>query len=251
MRFGAISDSARAARATPAGPIRLFDEDPELRTALLGLRGAAARTASELFARSWRLSRGPWAPAGNPPLQESDCGYLILDGLLLCRVRVGPRCSAELLGAGDLFRTDDCDTHGYATVASDASFRVLSPMRIVALERDLMARVESLPGIASHFERRLTERVRSLNVRLAIVQVPQLARRLHLVLWHLADRWGRRCSDGALIPFRVSHQVLAEYCSAQRTSVLVAIRELEKSGAVERNKEGLWLLRAQPPTEFT
>ena len=241
----------KGVRAVPAGPIRLFDEDPELRTALSELPAAAARGANELLVRSWGLSRGSWDPADNPPLQESDCGYLILDGLLLCRVRVGPRCSAELLGAGDVFRTDDADTHGYATVASEASFRVLSPTSIVVLERDLMARIENLPGIATRFERRLTERVRSLNVRLAIIQVPRLATRLHLLLWHLADRWGRRRPDGALIPFRLSHQVLAEYCSAQRTSVLAAIHELERSGALERNEEGFWLLHAKPPSEFT
>ena len=241
----------KGVRAVPAGPIRLFDEDPELRTALSELPAAAARAANELLVRSWSLSRGSWDPAGNLQLRESDRGYLILDGLLLCRVRVGPRCSAELVGAGDVFHTDDADTHGYATVASEASFRVLSPMCLVVLERDLMARIESLSGKASQLEHRLTERVRSLNVRLAVVQEPRLAIRLHLLLWHLADRWGRRRPDGVLIPFRLSHQVLAEYCSAQRTSVLAAIHELEKSGAVERNDEGFWLLHAMPPSEFT
>jgi CRP/FNR family cyclic AMP-dependent transcriptional regulator len=237
--------------AVPAGPVRIFDEDLELRIALSELPPAAARVASQLLVSSSRLNRGRWDPAGNPPVRESDCGYLILDGVLLSRVLVGPRCSAELLGPGDIFRTDDADTHGYATVASETRFRVLSPARIVVLERDLMAKIESLPGIASHFERRLTERARSLNVRLAIVQVPQLARRLHLLLWHLADRWGRRCPSGVVIPFRLSHEVLAECCSAQRTSVLAAIHELNEAGAVERNDEGFWLLHAGPPSQFT
>jgi len=238
-------------RAVPAGPARLFEEDLELRIVLSELPPAAARAASQLLVVSWRLSRGRWDPAGTPPVRDSDCGYLILDGILLSRVLVGPRCSAELLGAGDFFCTDNADTHGYATVASETRFRVLSPTRIVVLERDLMAKIEGLPGIASHFERRLTERAHSLSIRLAIVQVPQLTRRLHLLLWHLADRWGRRRPDGVLIPLPLSHEVLAECCSARRTSVLAAIHELEETGAVERNGDGHWLLHAEPPTQFT
>jgi CRP/FNR family cyclic AMP-dependent transcriptional regulator len=238
-------------RAVPAGPVRLFEEDLELRIALSELPAAAARAASQLLVGSWRLSRGRWDPVGNPPVGESDCGYLILDGIVLSCVLVGPRCSAELLGAGDIFRTDDVDTHGYATVASETRFRVLSPTRIVVLERELMAKIESLPGIASHFERRLTARAHSLSIRLAIVQVPQLTRRLHLLLWHLADRWGRRRPEGVLIPIPLSHEVLAECCSARRTSVLAAIHELEEAGAVERTDGGCWVLHAEPPTQFT
>jgi hypothetical protein len=54
-----------------------------------------------------------------------------------------------------------------------------------------------------------------------------------------------------VIPFRLSHEVLAECCSAQRTSVLAAIHELNEAGAVERNDEGFWLLHAGPPSQFT
>ena len=199
---------------------------------------------------SWRLTPGTWNPVDNPQLEDPQCTYLILGGFLLSQVRLGSRSSAELLGAGDLFTAEDADTHGYATVPSERTFRVIEPTRIVGLERRLLAHITSLPGMASHLQARLTQRVRSLNVRLAIVQVPQLATRLHLLLWHLADRWGRRCPEGALIPFRLSHGVLAECVSAQRTSVLAALHELEGSGVIERNEDGHWLLHAEPPDEF-
>jgi CRP/FNR family transcriptional regulator, cyclic AMP receptor protein len=240
----------RSVRARPAGRIQLFAEDPELGSVLSRLPQATARAAGDLRVNSWRLKRGSWNPVENPSLGDSDCVYLVLEGLLLSRVQLGSRCSAEPLGAGDLFRTDEADTHGYATVPSKRSFRVLEPARIVGLDSGLLARIDSLPGIAGHLQRRLIQRARSLNVRLAIVQVPQLATRLHLLLWHLADRWGRRCSDGAVIPFRLSHGVLAECVSAQRTSVLAAIHELQETGAIERNEDGHWLLHAEPPGEF-
>jgi CRP-like cAMP-binding protein len=197
------------------------------------------------------LKTGAWDPEANPPLEEPDSSYFVLDGLLLSRVSVGSRCSGELLAAGDIFRTDHPDTHGYATVASDRSFRVLAPAHIAVLAGGRISELHTLPGFASWFQQRLTEQARSLNLRLAINQVPQLATRLQLLLWHLADRLGRRCPNGALIPFFLSHEVLAECVSAQRTSVLAAMHELEQSGAVERNEEGLYLLHAEPPSEFT
>ena len=244
------SRGRRSVKAEPGGPVRIFDRDPEFRSALSGLPTDGARTARELLASSWQLKSGRWDPEDNPPLGEWDCGYFVLEGLLLSQIRVGSRCSAELLGAGDIFRADDPDTRGYATLASQGSFRVLAPARIAVLESGLVARIESVPGIASLFQRRLTQRARSLSVRLAIVQVPQLTRRLHLLLWHLADRFGRRHPEGTLIPFPLSHEVLAECVSARRTSVLAAIHELKREGAVEGNEDGHWLLHAEPPGEL-
>ena len=237
-------------RAMPAGRVRILQEDSELRAAYAELPPAAAHAARDLLASAWHLKRGRWDPRGNPPLDDSDCGYLLLDGLLLAVVEVQSRRSAELLGAGDLFRADDPDTHGYAALPSSRGFRVLAPARLVVLERALMARIDVLPGVASSLQRRLAERARSLNIRLAIIQVPQLSQRLQLLMWHLADRFGRICGDGALIPFRLSHGILAECASAQRTSVLAAVHELEQRGALERTEEGHWLLHGQPPADL-
>ena len=237
-------------RALPAGRVRIVEEDAELRAACAELPPAAAYAARDLLVSAWWLKHGRWDPRDNPPLGDSDCGYLLLDGLLLAVVEVESRRSAELLGAGDVFRADDPDTHGYAALASIRSFRVLAPARLVVLEGALMARIDVLPWVASSLQRRLAERARSLNIRLAIIQVPQLSQRLQLLMWHLADRFGRICGDGALIPFRLSHGILAECASAQRTSVLAALHELEERGALERTEEGHWLLHGEPPGDL-
>ena len=244
-------EQPRTARALPVGQVRLFDEDTGLRGLLPELSSSKTITAKQVLATVWRLSRGLWEPEENPPLEESVADLLVLDGFLLSRVKVGPRCSAELLGGGDLFRTDDLDTHGYATVPSERTWRILLPVRMVALEGELIAQIAAVPGAARELQHRWVERVRSLAVRLAIAQVPQLTARVHLVLWHLADRWGRRCRDGAVIPFRLTQQVVAECASAQRTSVAAALHELLERGIVERNGEGHWVLHAPPPGDFT
>ena len=240
----------RSVRAVPAGRVRLFAADPGLRAALGGLPPASARAAEGLVVGSWHLKPGTWDPVDNPQLEDPDCSYLVLEGLLLSHVRVGSRASAELLGPGDLFTADDADTHGYASVPSERSFRVLHPARVVALDTVLLARIHSVPGMVGHFQGRLTQRARSLNLRLAIVQIPQLATRLHLLLWHLADRWGHRSPKGTVIPFRLSHAVLADCVSAQRTSVVAALHELRDSGAVERTQTGHWVLHEDPPADF-
>jgi CRP-like cAMP-binding protein len=242
--------AAREVRTLPLGQVPLFEEDTGLRCLLTNLAPADVRTATQIRAPAWELCRGPWDPQLYPPLYESGADLLLLDGVVLSRVKVGPRCSAEVLGSGDLFRVEGLDTHGYATVPSERRFRVLLPARLALLEPELVARVAAVPGAASELQHRWAERVRSLALRLAIAQVPNLTTRVHLVLWNLADRWGRRCSDGAVIPFRLTQQVIAECASAQRPSVSVALRELHESGVIERNGEGHWVLHTAPPREF-
>jgi CRP/FNR family transcriptional regulator, cyclic AMP receptor protein len=240
----------RSVRARPLGHVRLFDEDAGLRGLLAELPPADVRAAKLVRTPAWGLSRGSWDPEQNPSLDGSGADFLLLDGVLLSRVKVGPRYSTELLGTGDLFRAERLDTHGYATVPSERAWRVVLPVRMAVLEPELVLRIAAVPGAASELQHRWAERVRSLALRLAIAQVPNLTTRVHLVLWHIADRWGRRCRDRAVIPFQLTQQVLAECASAQRSSVAVALHKLRERGIVERNEEGHWTLHAAPPTEF-
>jgi CRP/FNR family cyclic AMP-dependent transcriptional regulator len=239
------------ARSFSVGEVGLFDEDAGLRGVLRDLSPAEAESARRIHAPAWELSRGRWDPTRTPPFESLEDDLLLLDGLLLARLGIDHRHSAEVLGAGDPFRVQDPDTRGYATVASEREFRVLLPARLVALDRNLVSELAAVPGATCELQRRWAERVRSLAVRLAIAQVPNLSERVYLVLWHLADRWGRRCADGAVIPFRVTQQVLAESACAQRSSVAAALRELRERGSVEQNGDGHWVLHTPPPGDFT
>lgn len=236
--------------AVPVGQVQLFAEDGGLRGLLGNLPPRHALSARSVLGASWLLRRGPWSPEGNPPLNASVANLLVLDGLLLTRVKVGSRWSAEFLGPGDLFRPDQPDTSGYDTVPSERSWRVLAPSRIVVLERELMLRIDSIPGAAGRLQARWAARARSLAVRLAIAQIPRLTTRIHVVLWHLADRWGRIGADGVVIPFRVTQQTLAECVCAQRSSVAASLHELSEDGRLARNEAGHWVLRSGPPPEF-
>jgi hypothetical protein len=66
--------------------------------------------------------------------------------------------------------------------------------------------------------------------------------RLLLLLREIAERWGRVVADGVWIPFRLSHDLLADLACAQRPSVSVAVRELAERGLAVRRDDGGWLL---------
>jgi hypothetical protein len=93
----------RAPAATPASRTgtRLLDADP----------GLAARLTPEVRERLSGALRvgvavveaGPWSPDDHPGDAQA-LGLLVLDGLLVRDMSIHDRCSAELLGPGDLLR---------------------------------------------------------------------------------------------------------------------------------------------------
>ena len=90
---------------------------------------------------------------------------------------------------------------------------------------------------------------RSLAVNMAIVHHPRVETRVHMLLWHFADRWGTVRRDGVLLPLTLTHALLADLVAAQRPTVSAAIGVLAREGRVER-VEGGWLLYGSPPGEL-
>jgi CRP-like cAMP-binding protein len=84
---------------------------------------------------------------------------------------------------------------------------------------------------------------------MAIVHQPRTHLRLHMLLWHLAGRWGRVTTDGIVIGLRLTHTLLADLVAARRPTVTVALAELERSELVRRVDGGLLLL-GEPPGEL-
>jgi CRP-like cAMP-binding protein len=81
---------------------------------------------------------------------------------------------------------------------------------------------------------------------MAIVQQPRVETRLHMLLWHLADRSGTVSADGVTLPLRLTQGVLAALVAARRPTVSAALRALERDGKLTRTPQG-WLLRGSPP----
>jgi DNA-binding IclR family transcriptional regulator len=74
---------------------------------------------------------------------------------------------------------------------------------------------------------------------------------LLVLLWHLADRFGKVTPEGTHVPLPLSHSDLAELVGAARPSVSVALKQLAEDGLVWRHSsDGSWMLSREPPGEL-
>jgi hypothetical protein len=71
--------------------------------------------------------------------------------------------------------------------------------------------------------RRHVRRVRSLAFQRAIAQLPRVDDRMLVLLWALAERWGRVSPDGVRVPVGLPHRMLATLVGARRPSVTTAL----------------------------
>lgn len=222
--------------------IRVLEHDRGLVKGLA--RSQVEEAASSCIAPAFVLRNGRW----RPPISALDdvLGLLVLDGLVCRHIVLGSRHSVELLGPGELLRP--WTTTGEQTVPSQSTWTVIESGAVALLDRDFHRSAARWPEITSALLDRALQRSRSLALRLAIAQLPRLAERLHLVLWHLADRWGRVERDAVVLPLRLSHQILADLVCAQRPSVSHALKELASAKLVLRRSDGGWTLCGTPPS---
>jgi hypothetical protein len=228
---------AQDARVAELRSIALFEDFPDL---LDGLRSDDAANARRIRARVVVLERGPWEPPSLRMRAHSHFGFLILDGTLLRRVRLGGRSAGELLGRGDLVQPWQ---HGspYDSIVATPGWELLERTRLGVLDRGFAARVAPYPEVAAALVTRASERARMLAFQHVASHIPSLDSRLLALMWAFADRWGRVTPDGIAIPLRLTHAILAELAGASRPSVSTALGRLERAGSLRRAPTG-WLL---------
>ena len=224
--------------------VRVAAADPEL---LTGLDPAlSARLRRSLVAEVIHVEPDTVFELGT--LAPGLFGLLVLDGGLSRRVSIGPRASIELLGPGDVLRPWQ-DEHSSMSLDAGVAWRVFTAGRLAVLDDELLAATARHPSILAELASRFVQRSHALADRLAIAQIPRLDARLLALLWHLADRWGRREHGRVSIPVRLGHDTLADLACAQRPSVSLALRELCTAGRIARRPGGGWELFGAPATE--
>jgi hypothetical protein len=223
---------------------RVLEADSALAEAVPPAQRNKAIRAS--LARTRFTRPGRWRTASAEGKSEGF-GLLILHGLLIRRVDVGGRFGSELLGEGDLLRP----WHGDAspTPSVRVMWRVVEPTQVAVLDEQFVRRVSRYPQLSALLVDRALQRSRNLAVNMAIVHQPRVDVRLHMILWHLAGRWGRVRSDGVRLPVRLTHDVLADLVAARRPTVTSALSELADQGLVDAVDEG-WLLSGPAPGEL-
>jgi CRP/FNR family cyclic AMP-dependent transcriptional regulator len=216
-------------------------EDSELAEAVPSDR--RDRAIEDCTASEIRISTGPWNDA-EVALTPDGIGLLVLEGLILRRMAIDGRYAVELLGECDLLRPWQPDDT--QTLPMKAGWMVLAPMRFALLDGNFTRHLGQYPELAARLFERATRRSRRLVVNMAIIHQARVDDRLHLLFWHLAGRWGRVRGDGVLLPFRLTHTVLADLVAARRPTVTSALSDLSRRGLVRGVDEG-WLLIGDPP----
>jgi CRP-like cAMP-binding protein len=230
---------------TSVGTCRVLERDSQLAEAIPEeRRDEAIRTCTAVEVA---VTPGAWA---TPELLggRAALGLLVLRGSLMRRVGVDGRFAAELLGPGDLLRPWQGEEDP-PTLPTTSSWRVLEPARIAVLDERFSEVLREHPELASELIGRGVQRSRNLAVNMAIVHQPRVDVRLHMLLWHLAARWGIVSTRGVRVPVRLTHALLAELAAARRPTVTTALSDLARRGLVSAQAEG-WLLSGDPPGEL-
>jgi CRP/FNR family cyclic AMP-dependent transcriptional regulator len=209
--------------------------------------GERAEAIQHCVAEVITVPRGRWS-GQREEITPGGIGLLVLGGLLVRRVRVEGGLGAEILGQGDVLRPWQGEG-AESSLARSSGWQVLEEARIAVLDRRAAARLARYPELTGRLVARALERSRNLASAMAIAHHTRVEIRLHMLLWQLADRWGRVRPDGVIVPLRLTHSVLAELVSARRPSVSTGLAELARRGLVQRVADG-WLLSGEPPGEL-
>jgi hypothetical protein len=230
--------------------VRLIEAVPDLGAELPPAERELAHAA--LVVRTIALTPGPWMPEQDLRGHEGDLGVLLLEGLLLRDVEIMHTTCAELVGAGDLLRPWD-DVNTGAPVPSEVVWHVISPATLALLDHRAVAIAGRWPELMSALVGRAVSRAQTLALALAISSITGLKLRLLVLLWHLADRFGKVGRDGVSVPVPLTHRSLARLVGASRPSVSTAMKELENEGRVAKllDPGRGFLLLGEPPELLT
>ena len=218
--------------------ICLIDADQDLARVVPGEDHALARRALSLP----RLDVAPGEPIVCP---DDDCvGMVLVEGAVWRETHVGPAASMQLLPPGAMVLAPPppgelLAPHCRSTALTRASLAVLDRRFLLAAAR--------WPRVMHVLHTRLAEQERDLAVQAAIAQLPRIDERLLMLLWHLAEHWGRVAPDGVRVPLRLTHATLGRLAGARRPTVSLALTQLRADGEIERDSDGAWVLLGRPP----
>jgi hypothetical protein len=219
-------------------------EDPELADAIPP--GRREQAIEECTAPELLIPPGPWGGRGSLGFR-GGIGVLVLGGLMIRRIGIEGRFGAELIGEGDLLRPNEESVSPLLPLTTNWS--IVLPTRVAALDVGFEQRIAQYPELARCLIARAIQRAKNMAVNMAIVHQARVDVRLHMLLWHLAARWGRVRSDGTVLRLRLTHAVLADLVAARRPTVTTALSELARQGLVKTDGE-TWVLSGEAPAEL-
>jgi CRP/FNR family transcriptional regulator, cyclic AMP receptor protein len=151
----------------------------------------------------------------------------------------------EVLGRGDVrhpWQADDAES----ILPRTSGWRLLQEARFAVLDRPGAAQLARYPPLTGRLVAKTLERSRNLAIAMASARHSRLEVRLHMLFWHLADRWGRVASGDVVLPLRVTHFILGDLLSAHPASVSTGLSVLSQQRLLHHSR-GEWLLCGDPP----
>ncbi len=229
-----------------AKAVRVLEADPDLGA---GIEESQFQLAAGFaVARAFEFERGPWRFSPRP--DPGGFGALLLEGLMVVRLKAGCRSHIELLGEGDLI-SPWVGTGPTLTAPSVVTASVVSKTRIALLDRQFAIRTARWPEIHAALMQRLIVRTRRLSLQSAINALSRIEERLDVTLWELANRFGHVTPEAIVLELPITHAQLADMVAARRPSVSIAVARLHEHGRLVRTGRHRWLLRGEPPSALS
>ncbi|HUA43907.1 MAG TPA: helix-turn-helix domain-containing protein [Solirubrobacteraceae bacterium] len=221
--------------------IQLLIADPDLAEEM---PVEARELATELIrVRTFRVAKGRWKP---PELGPGATGLLLLDGLMVRTLTLGRVSSSEVVGPTDIIRPWENDLLP-SLVPAVTDWRVLEQARVGLLDTRTTELIGHWPQLSAAIGGRLLRRSRSLAYLMAAQHFIRVEDRLLASLWHLASMWGRVTRQGTVVPFRLTHEMLASIIGAQRPTTTTAVHSLARQGRLTRDDRRYYVLLGEPP----
>jgi CRP/FNR family transcriptional regulator, cyclic AMP receptor protein len=225
----------------PVATVQLLHADPDLGE---NMAPEPRQQATELVrARVFRVPKGAWQP---PEIDHGAIGLILLDGLMVRTLHLGTASSAEVVGPTDIIRPWENDLIP-RVLPTVTDWRVLEEARVALLDGRVTALIGRWPELSSAIGGRLLRRARSLAVLMAAQHFVRVEDRLLATLWHLASIWGKVTPQGTVVPFRLTHEMLASIIGAHRPTTTISVRSLTRQGRLMRDESRRYVLLGDPP----
>jgi CRP/FNR family transcriptional regulator, cyclic AMP receptor protein len=168
---------------------------------------------------------------------------IVLEGMMVHRLRVGDQPGLRLLGPGDIVARSGSQR---TLLLAESTYRVAATTEVAILGDEWLVATRRWPLLIPGLQTLLAAQSDRLSAQFVICQLPRVDQRLLTVLWLLAESWGHVTSVGTTLPLSLTHDVLGEMIGARRSTVTLALGELSERGAIVRQDVG-WLLLEPPP----
>jgi hypothetical protein len=228
---------AGTAGAESRSTVALLRVDAGLRSAIPADELALAERV--VVAPRRDLRPGAWSPETLVGDSARPFAALVLGGVVTHETVLAGRCSANLIGPGDVFRPwRSIDT----VLPCTSRWTCAGRTTLAVLDERFLTAARRWPLLSAMIHERLADQLDSYAVRTAIVALPRVEQRILALFWQLAERWGTVAPGGVVVRLELTHAMVGHLIGAQRPTVTIALKALAEDGLLLRSGTGTWTL---------